>query len=166
MRSPELSDMRVGPFRAVLDIIPQTANRRYRPAPALRSGAEVRSKAAEDAAIHHAEASVTQSGTVWVTGPGPRPGWVHTEAGGELRLQPPVKQKREVNKIKSLLLNKIRKENHLKGANDLDWEAALCIVKRWMEGAYKAGNGSSAHRPTQPGYGCAYLQCPSAAMRR
>lgn len=59
MRSPELSDMRVGPFRAVLDIIPQTANRRYRPAPALRSGAEVRSKAAEDAAIHHAEASVT-----------------------------------------------------------------------------------------------------------
>lgn len=91
MRSPELSDMRVGQFSAALDIIPQAANRRHRRrrdrrASALDNGVEVRSKAAEDTVIHHAVAPVTQSGTVWVTGPEAEPGWVHTETGGELRL--------------------------------------------------------------------------------
>lgn len=92
MRSPELSDMRVGQFSAALDIIPQTANRRHhRRASALDNGVEVRSKAAEDTVIHHAVAPVTQSGTVWVTGPEAEPGGVHTETGGELRLEFQVK---------------------------------------------------------------------------
>lgn len=93
MRSPELSDMRVGQFSAALDIIPQTANHRHHRrhrhdwrAPVIENGVEVRSKATEDMAIHHAVAPVTQSGTVWVTGPEAEPGWVHTETAGGVRI--------------------------------------------------------------------------------